>query len=87
MARGTIDFIFYASDDAGNKLKIRFGGLGDPGCILTAVFMVETSLVLAKDHASLPVVGAGLLPGTAIGQEKLIPRLLDSGRVMIEELN
>jgi short subunit dehydrogenase-like uncharacterized protein len=87
MARGVVDFTLYAHDGSGNQVAARFGGLGDPGCILTAVFMGETSVALATEHEKLKAVGAGLLPGSAIGHEMLIPRLIGSGRVVVEEQN
>lgn len=84
MASGFMDFRTTAYDAQGNKLAMRMAGLGDLGCILTAVFQGESAACLAKECAGAPLVGAGLTPVAVMGAERLADRLRQSGRVLID---
>lgn len=84
MERGSYDFRLIASDDEGQQEVLRFAGLGDPGCLQTAILQGEVAYCLAVEYAALDRVGAGLTPGIALGQERLVPRLRATGRILIE---
>ena len=84
MAKGFVKFTTTASDLLhGHSLSMTMAGAGDPGCILTAIFMGESAALLAEDFNKTALKGAGLTPVAVLGADRLRARLQESGRVAI----
>ncbi|KAH8088684.1 oxidoreductase [Aureococcus anophagefferens] len=64
MLRGSYAMSFVTTGANGETTVTRWNGAGDPSCISTTVFLVETAVALAEGAAAAPGV---LTPASALG--------------------
>ena len=71
MLRGSYAMSFVTTGANGETTVTNWNGAGDPSCISTTVFLVETAVALAEGAAAAPGV---LTPASALGAPLLARR-------------